>query len=128
MRQTIAFLTLTMMGCFSTHGTDDLEPDQGTRDQGSFDQSQDGTSTDSGATSDGMSFDGFMNDIGEGAIPEDWRPLSEELAECIGLDKPECAGCHVVNGQFVFRPKNAPAPTEPAMVDRQLLEDCGFTP
>lgn len=70
-----------------------------------------------------------MNFAWKGECPrESWRPLTPEQAECLGITRPVCAGCHTRDGVFYLRPKDAPPPPPDHSAEPDLLKKCGVTP
>jgi hypothetical protein len=54
---------------------------------------------------------------------EGWVPLTNEEVECLGLDDPTCAGCHLRDDTFFLLPGDAPPPP-PGMMG-STPEECG---
>jgi hypothetical protein len=101
--RTTLFVLLASMGCYSS-GESGRADDAGItrRDASAVDPGRDG-----GATEDASA----PIDVGP-TIPEEWVPITEEQAECLGLTDPACASCHIVPGtdEWVLRPGFAPSP------------------
>ncbi len=56
---------------------------------------------------------------------QDWRPLSEGEAECLGLSEPACAGCHQRDGVTYLWPGDVPDPPPGGSdLEEGLLERC----
>jgi hypothetical protein len=68
-------------------------------------------------------------DAGEfdaGAPIDEWGPLSPDLADCLGLTEPACAGCHLRAGVWYLRPRGVPPPPPDTPVPP--WEECGVAP
>ena len=106
--RTTLFVLLASMGCYSS-GESGPADDAGItrRDAASAVDATVVPTDDGGSTRDA----GAPIDVGP-TIPEEWVPITEEQADCLGLTDPACSSCHIVPGtdEWVLRPGFAPSP------------------
>ena len=53
-------------------------------------------------------------------------PVTEAQAKCLGVTRPECAGCHFRGGTWYMRPRDVPPP--PPSIPPADYAGCGVTP
>lgn len=53
-------------------------------------------------------------------------PVTAAQADCLGVNRPECAGCHFRGGNWYMRPRDVPPP--PPTIPPADYAGCGVTP
>jgi hypothetical protein len=82
--------------------------------------------SDTGVASD-TAMDTRIADAIADARDKRW-PITEKEAECMGLTRPMCAGCHYRDGTWYLMPIDGPPPPPDVTVDPDSYERCGLKP
>jgi hypothetical protein len=60
--------------------------------------------------------------------PDKRWPITAKDAECMGLTRPVCAGCHFRDGTWYLMPTDVPPPPPDMPADPDAYERCGLKP
>jgi hypothetical protein len=60
--------------------------------------------------------------------PDKRWPITARDAECMGLTRPMCAGCHFRDGTWFLMPTDVPPPPPDMPADPDAYERCGLKP